>query len=109
MPPWKPEAGFGKFQHERRLSDEQIALLDAWAKAGAPEGNPKDKPPAPSFAAGWQGGEPAESSRRAKDSTCLPRAPTIISASCSLSTTNRNPIFRLPSSGPATEAWSTTA
>jgi mono/diheme cytochrome c family protein len=58
MPPWKPEAGFGKFQHERRLSDDQIALLGAWAKAGAPEGNPADKPPAPSFAAGWQGGEP---------------------------------------------------
>src|SRR5580704_12026144 len=58
MPPWKPEPGYGKFQHERRLTAEQIALLDAWAKAGAPEGNPKDKPPAPSFAEGWQGGQP---------------------------------------------------
>jgi hypothetical protein len=58
MPPWKPEAGFGKFQHERRLTAEQIALFDAWAKAGAPEGNPQDKPPAPSFADGWQGGQP---------------------------------------------------
>lgn len=58
MPPWKPEPGFGKFQHERRLTAEQIALLDAWAKAGAPEGNPKDKPAVPSFAEGWQGGQP---------------------------------------------------
>jgi hypothetical protein len=58
MPPWKPEPGFGKFQHERRLSVEQIALLNDWAKSGAPEGNPQDKPPAPAFADGWQGGEP---------------------------------------------------
>ena len=58
MPPWKPEPGFGKFQHERRLTPEQIALLDAWAKAGAPEGNPKDKLSAPTFAEGWAGGQP---------------------------------------------------
>jgi len=58
MPPWKPEPGFGKFQHERRLTPEEISLISAWAKAGAPEGNPKDKPPSPTFAEGWQGGEP---------------------------------------------------
>jgi hypothetical protein len=58
MPPWKPEAGFGSFQHERRLTSEQISLLDEWAKAGAPEGNAADKPPAPTFAEGWQAGEP---------------------------------------------------
>ncbi len=58
MPPWKPEAGFAAFQHERRLTSEQIGLIAEWAKAGAPEGNPKDKPPAPVFADGWQGGEP---------------------------------------------------
>ena len=58
MPPWKPEAGFASFQHERRLTSEQIALIAEWAKAGAQEGNPKDKPAAPVFADGWQGGEP---------------------------------------------------
>src|SRR5580704_14392876 len=58
MPPWKPEPGFGSFEHERRLTAEQIALIDAWAKAGAPEGNPRDKPAAPQFADGWQGGQP---------------------------------------------------
>ncbi len=58
MPPWKPEAGFAVFQHERRLSSEQIALIDAWAKAGAPEGNARDKPLPPAFSDGWQGGEP---------------------------------------------------
>ncbi len=59
MPPWKAEAGYGTFQHERRLTPEQIALIDAWAKAGAPEGNPKDKPAAPGFTEGWAGGEPS--------------------------------------------------
>ena len=58
MPPWKPEPGFGAFQHERRLTAEQIALIGQWAKDGAPEGNPEDKPSIPVFADGWQGGQP---------------------------------------------------
>jgi mono/diheme cytochrome c family protein len=58
MPPWKPEPGFGNFEHERRLTDQQIALIAAWAKAGAPEGDPKDKPAQPTFSDNWQGGEP---------------------------------------------------
>ena len=57
MPPWKPEPGYGNFEHARRLTDEQIAVLGAWAKAGAPEGE-GPMPPAPLFASGWQGGEP---------------------------------------------------
>ena len=58
MPPWKPDPAVGKFQHERRLTADQISLIAAWAKAGAPEGNPKDKPPVPEFAEGWSGGHP---------------------------------------------------
>jgi mono/diheme cytochrome c family protein len=58
MPPWKPEPGFGQFQHERRLTDSQIAVIAQWAKNGAPEGAPQDKPAIPSFAEGWQAGEP---------------------------------------------------
>ena len=58
MPPWKPEPGYGKFQHERRLTDEQIALIAAWAKGGAPEGSPKDKPAPPVFTEGWSAGQP---------------------------------------------------
>jgi hypothetical protein len=27
MPPWKPAPGYGKFQHERRLTDERIAPI----------------------------------------------------------------------------------
>ncbi len=40
MPPWKLEPGYGEFQHERRLTDTQIALIQQWANEGAKEGNP---------------------------------------------------------------------
>src|SRR5437016_5514842 len=58
MPPWKPEPGYGKFANERRLADDQIALIRAWADNGAPEGDPNDKPPMPAFTDGWQAGKP---------------------------------------------------
>ena len=58
MPPWKAEPGYGSFANERRLSDQQIALIGEWAKAGAPEGNPKDKSTPPVFPAGWEAGQP---------------------------------------------------
>jgi hypothetical protein len=58
MPPWPPEVGYGKFQHERRLTEDQIALIAAWAKAGAPEGDAKDKPTPPKFTDGWSAGQP---------------------------------------------------
>ena len=58
MPPWKPEAGYGEFLDEHRLSAEERATLTAWARAGAPEGDPKDLPPAPQFTPGWQLGSP---------------------------------------------------
>jgi mono/diheme cytochrome c family protein len=58
MPPWKAEHGYGEFANERRLSDEQIAKIRAWADGGAPEGNAADKPQPPVFADGWLGGQP---------------------------------------------------
>jgi hypothetical protein len=58
MPPWKAEPGSGHFADERRLTDDQIALIDRWVEAGAPEGDPADLPPPPQFATGWQLGEP---------------------------------------------------
>ena len=38
MPPWKPVGTAGRFLGERRLTDDQIATLAAWAANGAPEG-----------------------------------------------------------------------
>ena len=58
MPPWKAEPGYGHFLDERRLTDQEIALVTAWAEAGAPEGDAADLPPAPVFADGWQLGTP---------------------------------------------------
>ena len=58
MPPWKPEPGYGNFDHVRRLTDEQIALIQQWAATGAQEGDAADKPAVPTFASGWQAGEP---------------------------------------------------
>ncbi len=58
MPPWKPEPGYGSFDHTRRLTDEQIAQIQEWAATGAPEGDAADKPVIPTFASGWQAGEP---------------------------------------------------
>ncbi len=38
MPPWLPEAGYGEFSGERRLTDAQINSIGEWVRAGAPEG-----------------------------------------------------------------------
>ncbi len=58
MPPWKAEPGHGDFKDARRLTDDQIAAIAQWAKAGAPEGDPKQKPVPPKFVNGWLVGQP---------------------------------------------------
>lgn len=58
MPPWKPEPGFGHFADERRLSDKDIATIQAWVNANTPEGDAKDLPAIPKFTDGWQLGKP---------------------------------------------------
>lgn len=58
MPPWQATQAHGVFSNDRRLTDEQRETLIAWADNGAPQGNPKDLPPAPKFAEGWLIGQP---------------------------------------------------
>ena len=58
MPPWLPEAGFGDFAGERRLTPEQIGILQRWVEQGAVEGNPGDLPPLPKWQEGWHLGAP---------------------------------------------------
>jgi mono/diheme cytochrome c family protein len=58
MPPWKPTIGYGHFQGERHLTDEQIAMLRDWVRQGEREGNPKDLPPTPHFSSDWSLGPP---------------------------------------------------
>ena len=58
MPPWKPIRGHGRFRNERRLTDDEIAVLSRWAATGAAQGDPADLPAPPSPAGAWQLGPP---------------------------------------------------
>ena len=61
MPPWPADpANSMKFRNERYLEQHEIDTIAAWVDAGAPRGNPADRPAAPDFPAGWtyEGGEP---------------------------------------------------
>ena len=53
MPPWFAERGIGTFSNDPSLTDEQIALIVAWAAAKAPAGNPADAPPPRNWADRW--------------------------------------------------------
>ena len=58
MPPWHADPHIGEFANDRRLSQKQIETISTWVDQGAPEGNPKDLPPAPKFLDGWNIGKP---------------------------------------------------
>jgi hypothetical protein len=58
MPPWHAEAAPGTFLNERRLTAAEKEILSRWATNGAPEGDPKDLPPAPVYTEGWTIGKP---------------------------------------------------
>jgi len=53
MPPWFADPKYGHFANDRRLSDRDIQTLTAWVDAGAPEGDPKDKPAPVQWSDGW--------------------------------------------------------
>jgi hypothetical protein len=58
MPPWKPEAGYGDFADVRRLTADQIALLQRWLDEGGPAGDLTALAPPPQSRDGWQLGTP---------------------------------------------------
>lgn len=58
MPPWKAEPNYGHFRDEKLLGASEIRLIQAWAAAGAPEGDAQDKLAPPKFPEGWQLGKP---------------------------------------------------
>jgi len=62
MPPWHAaEEHRGEFSNERVLAPEDAHTLIAWARGGAPAGDPSDAPPAKRFASsetGWSIGTP---------------------------------------------------
>jgi thiol-disulfide isomerase/thioredoxin len=60
MPPWKAVPGYGDFHDARTLSAAEIDTLARWTAAGAPQGDPKDRPTLPTFpdAQTWSLGKP---------------------------------------------------
>lgn len=60
MPPWHLDRSIGEYLDDPSLSDKEIALVAKWVDSGAPQGDPKDAPPALQFKAAdeWAFGEP---------------------------------------------------
>lgn len=54
MPPWSADPKYGHFSNERKLTDQEINTLVAWADNGAVEGDAKDRPAPKQFSSGWQ-------------------------------------------------------
>jgi hypothetical protein len=53
MPPWFADPKYGHWANDRSLSAGEINTLSAWADAGAPEGEAKDKPAPVQWTEGW--------------------------------------------------------
>jgi len=58
MPPWHADPKIGEWENDRRLTDKEVDTVAGWVDAGAPEGDPKDAPPARTFIDGWRIGTP---------------------------------------------------
>jgi len=58
MPPWKAEPASYAYRDERRLTKDEIALIQSWVQNGMPEGSDTKAPAPPSFGSGWALGEP---------------------------------------------------
>ncbi len=62
MPPWYIDRNVGihKFKDDPSLTDEEITTITQWVDAGAPQGNPRDLPPARVFSDDdrWHIGKP---------------------------------------------------
>jgi hypothetical protein len=58
MPPWSAEAPHGMFRNDPSLSQKDIDTITSWVDAGAPKGDDRDLPPAPTYVEGWTIGTP---------------------------------------------------
>jgi hypothetical protein len=45
MPPWFTSRECANYENDKSLSDEEIAMFEAWVDQGSPEGDPADAPP----------------------------------------------------------------
>ncbi len=53
MPPWFADPRYGHFANDPSLTEEQLSTVTAWAKAGAPAGDPHDAPTLRKWSTGW--------------------------------------------------------
>src|SRR5580692_10628810 len=53
MPPWLPEHGYGDFADQRRLSTEEITLIQKWVSTGMPRGDAAETPQIPQYDTTW--------------------------------------------------------
>jgi len=58
MPPWFADPAHGSFRNDRSLTQAQIDTIVKWVDAGSRQGDEKQMPALPPFAAGWQIGKP---------------------------------------------------
>jgi hypothetical protein len=58
MPPWGADPAHGVFRNDPRLSEAEIRTVLDWVDTGAPKGDDKDLPKAPTFVDGWTIGQP---------------------------------------------------
>ena len=58
MPPWHASSDCYEFKDNPSLSTEELAAIDRWLDAGAPEGDPKEAPAPLVFGSSWKGGTP---------------------------------------------------
>src|SRR5262249_53304933 len=72
MPPWFADARYGVFANDRRLSDQEISIIEAWVDGGSSEGHWRDLPPKPAFTEGWKLGKPDFIIDIGQDFTVLP-------------------------------------
>jgi hypothetical protein len=58
MPPWHANPDHGKWENDRRLSQQEIDTITAWIDAGCPEGDKAAAPPEKKWSEGWVIGTP---------------------------------------------------
>ncbi|MCI0485891.1 MAG: cytochrome c [Blastocatellia bacterium] len=75
MPPWHADPRYGDFINDARLSRRDIDTVAAWVDQGAKEGDPRDLPPLPDYAAGWNIGKPDQILSMTREYVIEPDAP----------------------------------
>lgn len=58
MPPFHAAGQLGRYQHDPRLTDEEISLITRWVDRGSPRGSLRDMPAPRQWKSGWANGEP---------------------------------------------------